>query len=583
MTMPTNPSDGSFRQFAVWLLALFLVVLGAQLWVVQLYGSPLPMWDQWYEADAFFRPWAEGHLTWRQFFEPFNEHRILFTRLLDLGVIELNGRWEPMLQMTINAFIHAAFACGLAGCLWKFLGRKNGWLVCSLLAPFFALPYAAENALWPMNSQLYFMSLGWLVTLAGLGFGKPGGLWWWFGLVAAFMGLFTMASGLFAPVAVGGLVVLRALKARRLDKGNLITFVCCLAVAGLGSALRVTMEADQPLRAHSLMEFSSALARNLTWPFFRAPAMLCLMPLPLAFLLALYFRSNFPEPRAAEFLLVLGLWGGLQSAGLAYGRANYGDIIPASRYMDVLNIFVIASLFALVRFAQSGWPGRFPKWVMRLLPLVFAGIIFFGLCRISQIVVDNLLLPTRMMNLMAEERVETFRATGDVHGFREPPTVRPDPEVVLEVLRDTNLQAILPDACLPVLPTHTIAEGGPPASAPVTGRLTSVSQLLRQNSETILAAGLLLFAGLCGYGLARGALGLTRANSTGIIVLLAGLIALGFVWSKRALQRDSVEYGLQRELAAYFKSANHPARAAFHEHRADALLHQMNSNRSGRP
>ncbi len=571
MTRPTNLPNDSFKHFIAWLVALFLVVVGAQLWVVQLYGSPLPMWDQWFEADLFFRPWVEGHLTWEHFVAPFNEHRILFTRLLDLGLIRLNGRWEPMLQMTVNAFIHAAFVCGLAFCLWDFLGRKKGWLVCFLLAPFFALPYAAENALWPMNSQQYFMSLCWLATLAGLGFGKPGGRRWWFGLTAAILGLFTMASGLLAPVTVGGLTILRTIKHRRMEKGSLITLVSCLVVIGLGLALRVTMEADRPLRAHTLMEFTSALVRNLTWPFFRAPEMVCLMPLPLAFLVALYFRPNFPEPRAAEFLLALGLWSGLQSAGLAYGRANYGDIIPASRYMDVLNIFVIASLFATVLLPQLWSHGQFPRWAGMLLPLVFAGVIFFGLCRISQIVVDNLLIPTRTMTLVEEERVETLWATGDEHSFLEPPTVRPKPEMALRLLRDTKLQSILPAACLP------------PASPPLTGRFTAISQWLLQNSVMILAGGLLLFAGLGGYELARGTFGLAPANPAGIIALLAGLAALGFVWSKRSLQRESVEYGLQRELAAYFRSANKLERAAFHEHKADALQDRKNSDGSRRP
>ena len=571
MTKTTNLMNDSCKHFIAWLVALFLVVVSAQLCVVQLYGSPLPMWDQWFEADWFFRPWLEGHLTWEHFFAPFNEHRILFTRLLDLGVIWLNGRWEPLLQMTVNAFIHAAFVCGLAFCLWDFLGRKNGWFVCFLLAPFFALPYAAENALWPMNSQQYFMSLFWLATLAGLGFGKPGSRRWWFGLTAAIMGLFTMASGLLAPVTVGGLTILRAIKHRRMEKGNLITLVSCLAVIGLGLALRVTMEEDRPLRAHTLMEFTSALARNLTWPFFRTPEMVCLIPLPLAFLVALYFRPNFPEPRVAEFLLALGLWGGLQSAALAYGRANYGDIIPASRYMDVLNIFVIASLFATVLLPQL-WPhGQFPSWAGMLLPLVFAGVIFFGLCRISQIVVDNLLIPTRMMNLVAEERVETFMVTGDAAGFLEKPTVRPDPKLVLQVLNNAKLQTIMPAVCLP------------PSSAQIPGRLAVLSQWLLRHSMPILMCGLVLFVSLCGYGLARGTPGLARANPAGIIVLLAGLAALGFVWSKRSLQRESVEYALQRELAVHFKSVDNFKRAAIHEHKAEALKHQGNSDGARRP
>jgi hypothetical protein len=372
-------------------------------------------------------------------------------------------------------------------------------------------------------------------------------------------------------MAVAGLTVLRSIKQRRMERGNLITLGSCLAVVGLGMALRVTMEGDRLLRAHTLMQFTTALTRNLTWPFFDTPEMMCLISLPLALLVALYFRPNFQEPRAAEFLLTFGLWGGLQSAGLAYGRANYGDVIPASRYMDVLNVFVIASLFTTVLLSQFWIRGQFSKWAGMLLPLVFAGVIFFGLVRISQIVVVNLLLPTRTMDLAVEERVETFWATGDPRDFFEPPSARPSPEVALGVLRNVKLQTIMPAVCL--------APGAPQ----IAGRFDAISQWLLRNSMAILSCGLVLFAGLFGYGLARGALGLARANPAGIIALLACLAALGFVWSKRSLQRESVEYALQRELAAYFKSVDNVKRAAIHEHKAEALMHQGNSDGARRP
>ncbi|HAO78482.1 MAG TPA: hypothetical protein DCQ92_05795 [Verrucomicrobia subdivision 3 bacterium] len=311
MTQPANSKTDSSKHFAAWLAALFLIVLGAKLWVVQLYGSPLPLWDQWFEADVFLKPWVEGHLTGAVFFAPNNEHRIFFTHLLDMGVISLNGRWEPMLQMTVNAFIHAAFVCALAFCLWDFLGRKNGWLICALLAPFFALPYGAENTIWAINSSQYFMSLFALATLVGLGFNPPGRRRWWLGLAAAVMGLFTMASGLLAPMAVGGLLVLRAIKSRRIEKQNLITLAICLVVVGLGAAAKVTMPEDAPLKAHTLMEFISAFARNLAWPFVSTPAMALLIPLPLAGLLAWYFRPNFQRSHTAEFLFALALWSAL--------------------------------------------------------------------------------------------------------------------------------------------------------------------------------------------------------------------------------------------------------------------------------
>ena len=188
-----NQMDESLKGFAVWLLALFLVAFGAQLWVVWLYGSSLPIWDQWYEAESLFSPWVAGHLTLRDLVAPDSNHRIVLTHLFDLCLIWLNGRWDPLLQMTLNALFHAAFACGLAFCLWNFLGRRNGWLVCFLLMPFFALPYAGENAIWGINSLWYFVNIFALATLVGLGFGKAGSWQWWFGLVAAILSLLTMA------------------------------------------------------------------------------------------------------------------------------------------------------------------------------------------------------------------------------------------------------------------------------------------------------------------------------------------------------------------------------------------------------
>ena len=379
------------RQFALWLAALFLVVVGAKLWVVQLFGSPLPLWDQWYEADVFLRPWVEGRLTWRDYFSPMNEHRIFFTHLLDMGLISLNGRWEPLLQMTANVFLHATFVCALAFCVWDFLGRKAGWLVCFLLAPFYALPYAAENTIWAINSQQYFLSLTALVTVVGLGFGPTGSTRWWLGLVAAFAGLGTMGSGFLAAVAVGALMVLRLLKSRRVDKGNLLTLILCFVIVGLGACLHVSMPADIPLRAHTPLEFLNALARNLAWPFIANPQALCfVMVLPLVALLVFYFRKAFPGSRAAEFFLTLGLWSALQSAAIAFGRANYGDGFPASRYMDVLNLWVIVSLFAVVLLLRGWTRGPLAPPLAPLLPLALAGLVLFQIGNLSQIVVEQL-------------------------------------------------------------------------------------------------------------------------------------------------------------------------------------------------
>ena len=87
----------------------------------------------------------------------------------------------------------------------------------------------------------------------------------------------------------------------------------------------------------------------------------------------------------------------------------------------------------------------------------------------------------------------------------------------------------------------------------------------------ILSAGLILFAGLCGYGLTRGSLGLSAKNPVAVLALLTGLAAMGFVWSQHTVTRQSVEYQLQQEIADNFKAAGNLKRAAIHEQKAEAL------------
>jgi hypothetical protein len=551
-----NQTPDSLKTFALWLAALFLTALGAQLWIAWLYGSPLLLWDQWYEAP-FIKSWVTGQWTWGDFMAAHNEHRIVVTRILEVGLVSLNGRWEPMVEMTANAFLHAALACLLAACLWEFFGRKNGWLVCFLLLFFFILPYVGENAIWGINSQYDFLDIFALLTLAILGFIKFGGnRLWWLGCFAAIVGLFTIASGLLAPVAVGGLLVLRMLKARRFDKSSMTPLTVCFALFSIGFALNVTKPEDNSFQAHSFLEFTKALVRDLSWPFYDVPLMPIVIASPLIFLLVAYLRPNFPSPRAAEFILALALWSALQSVAIAYGRANYGGDVPASRYSDMFQMLVIAAVFATVLLAQY-WE-RFPIRGS-LFAFAFIALMLYGMCRMSQIVVEDLLAPSRMWNLVAEERVEQFAITGKETDLLERPTVRPDPSLAASVLRDPALQNVLPATCLP------------PSPVPKAGRLALLSQWFQEYSPEILSTGLILFAGLCAWGLARGTPGFVSRNPAGVLALLVSLAALGFVWSKHTVTRRSVEYQLEQQIVSNFKMAGNVKRAAIHEQKAEAL------------
>jgi hypothetical protein len=165
-----------------------------------------------------------------------------------------------------------------------------------------------------------------------------------------------------------------------------------------------------------------------------------------------------------------------------------------------------------------------------------------------------------MMNLVAEERVGTFMATGDEHELLERPTVRPDPKVVMDILRDPTLQTIMPAVSLP------------PASAQVKGRFNGVCDWTMRQAVWILYAGLVLSVVLVGTALIRSPLGLAWENLASFLMLAALLGALGFAWSKSPTHRETVERELQIQLVNYFHSVNMPARAAIHEQKAKALV-----------
>ena len=449
MTSLANPTPDPSRRFVAWLAALFLTVLGAKLWAIAAFGTGIPFCDQWGEADEFFRPWLEGHLTVHDWFAAHNEHRILFTRLLDLFILRWNGQWDPLLQMTVNALIHAGYACGLAAGLWFWTGKKRPGLICGALAPFFAFPLGAENIIHGFQSQMYFLSLFAVATIAGLGLGRPGKIGWLGGLVAAVLSIFTMGSGLLAALAVAALMVMRMLKDRSATPPHLLTLGCGLGIFAAGLFLNATAPVNQVFRAGTPLIFVDALLRNLAWPFLELPVLMFLMCLPLAIVGFRYFRRETKTP-AAEFLLAFGLWGFLQAAALAFSRAG---LCGTSRYADTLATLALANLGSLFVIANDGGFHRIPQRIASLLAVAWVAVCAWGMWQNCEPLlgdyrgVENYFQRSRQLGLIETENVRAFVATDDAgHLLNQPPWQIPDwnaPRMVA-LLRQPQLLDLMP-------------------------------------------------------------------------------------------------------------------------------------------
>src|ERR1035441_6383707 len=90
---------------------LFALVLGARWAVVNRDGMDLPEWDQWdAEGIHLLAPWYQGHFTLGELFIPHNEHRVVLTKLVNLGLTTANGQWDQRLETAVNSAIAALIA-----------------------------------------------------------------------------------------------------------------------------------------------------------------------------------------------------------------------------------------------------------------------------------------------------------------------------------------------------------------------------------------------------------------------------------------------------------------------------------------
>src|SRR5688572_22998903 len=83
----------------VWWVAVggALLALAGHLELLRRFGTVLPYRDQWrLTAIDLLQPAYEARLSWRQFFEPLNDHWPVLTRALSYGLLQLNGQWNNL-------------------------------------------------------------------------------------------------------------------------------------------------------------------------------------------------------------------------------------------------------------------------------------------------------------------------------------------------------------------------------------------------------------------------------------------------------------------------------------------------------
>jgi hypothetical protein len=450
------------------------VILGAKLWLISDFGSPTPFWDQWdAEAAWLFKPYIEGTLPIGALLAPHNEHRLLWSRLAGIVLLELNGRWDPIIEMTSNALVHVAALAVLVAMLGATLGRAERLALAVTTAILFALPFGSSNTLVGFQGQFYFLPL---FSLACFHYGvdAPAFSVRWLGAVTlGVCAYFAMASGALTLVVLIAVHGLQAIVRERSGWREYVAMALSIVIMVLMLSGIPTIDYNAPLTAHSVSQFASAFFVAMAWPFSEvarmqprpgwdlvgnlAAAVLVNIPL-LAF--AWSRRCLAAADRSVWIYFLVGLWTVIQAASLAYGRAV---AVLDSRYLDILIINTILNVACLLSLVQAnvGYPIRHAAaaWASAIAAMVTV---------LAAIWLPRELRERWPYTQQQAINMSAFLVTGDkAHLADKPFRTIPygSPERLRNLASDSSIRSILPEDIMPAAEAHTqnskLLLGGP--------------------------------------------------------------------------------------------------------------------------
>jgi hypothetical protein len=426
------------------------VALGLKLTMVHAYGTDVPLMDEWDAlGGALFVPRSLGLLRAADFLAAQNEHRIVLSRLIGYCLAVENRQWDPLLEMTVNAAIHAGLCAALLLFARRFVRGVRFAAVALLTTALFAGSYDWENTLQGIQSQFYLLewsALGMFLLCAPA---QPLSRRWLLGLLVGVLSLGTMSTGFFAAAALLLFMALRAgLERRSCGRGAAGALLLALLCA-LGCAAVVHVPGHEILRARSAAQWIDVAATALSWPQLDWPLAFIILQLPMVALIVRCVRARRFGPDESV-LVCLALWTWMQVAAIAYGRANFG-IVRSSRYADLFAVGSFANLLALAILSGSGARARGWGALAAAWTALFACGLWARDREAHALYVDGF---PRLRELQRNE-VRSFLATGDLKRLSSAdPGELPYPRsgILGSLLSSPGIRDLLPLGIRPAIP-----------------------------------------------------------------------------------------------------------------------------------
>lgn len=180
-----------------WTIVLLLAPAAALIILLSIFAVNVPFWDQW-ELIELYKRAHDGTLTFWDLFAQHNEHRILFGRLVFLGLANLSN-WNTLYEVGASVI----FALGSFGLLWTMLKKtfqSRPVLIAAAFVVSFILfsPLQSENWIWGWQLMWFMNVLAVVTAIWALGFWQaPAIARLIVAILAGIVATYSLASGAF--------------------------------------------------------------------------------------------------------------------------------------------------------------------------------------------------------------------------------------------------------------------------------------------------------------------------------------------------------------------------------------------------
>lgn len=434
----------------IWLV--FVAVALAQFWLVAHAGTDIPIFDQWdVEGKWLYPTWIDGNLRIEELFRPHNEHRIVWTHVLNLILFAVNGQWDPLIQLMACVILRSACAALVAWILMRtFARREAGCMACLVVVAF--LPHLSwHNVLWGFQSQVEFCLGFSLLAIGLLGGESPTNHDRMIGWLAALCAQFAMGAGLLLPFAYVVVAGWRMVERRSGWRSICAEIWPAVVLILLAIGLRTEVPEHASLQASTPGDAFYTFGQMMAWPHTDVPMAALVLNLPMIAWMAARFLLRWKMPSDGG-VAMMGAWTMAICAASAWSRGGGEEFMLGvpSRYVDFVVLLPLVNAWcavALMSCAPETWLKR-----ARLMAIIWAAFLSIGWLGLSAQTMRGIILP-RIADRDAPVRlaVEFQRTDNDAVFLDQPRLLLPhlSPDSVRVVLHDGRLLGKLPPSFQP--------------------------------------------------------------------------------------------------------------------------------------